>query len=142
MRMFVALTAVVFVATPAQAGKYGCTFFSGSSAVKQCDIESGGSNRLCVHPHSATLNGACFVDPSGSSDRLQCIYFRGDGNVAELTKQPAAPSIQADVGVLTEQPGFVAGGVTLGVPTGLVLVAGYRESSTVPLLQVICTPKR
>ena len=141
MKILVAMAVMALAATPAYAGKYACTFIKGSGALKQCDIASGTSDRLCVHPHSATLQGACFVDASGSSDRLQCIYFNGSASVADLTKPPGAAAIRAGAGALAEQPGFIAGGVTLGPPATLVLVAGYRESSSEPLLQVVCTPK-
>ena len=66
---------------------------------------------------------------------------RGLERFADLTKPPGAAAIRAGVGALAEQPGFIAGGVTLGPPANLVLVAGYQESSSVPLLQVVCTPK-
>jgi len=140
MKLFVVTAVAILAATPAYAGKYACTFRSGTSTIKQCDIESGGANRLCSHPHSATLIGACFVDPSGSSDRMQCVYLRGD-NLAELTKAESGAAA-ASLAPLTEKKGFIAGGVTLGPPATLTLVAGYRESDATPLLQVLCTPKR
>lgn len=140
MKLFVATAVAILAATPAYAGKYACTFRSGAGAIKQCDIETGGAGRVCSHPHSPTLLGACFVDPAGPSDRMQCVYFRGD-NLAELTKAVNGAAA-AGLAPLTEQKGFIAGGVTLGPPATLTLVAGYRESDATPLLQVLCTPKR
>jgi hypothetical protein len=92
-----------------------------------------------VHPHSPTLQGACYVDPFAGGDRLQCVYGNGTTNIDDLTKAPAAT---ADVGPLAEQPGFIAGGVTTGPPATLVLIAGYRENTSATLFQVLCTPKR
>jgi len=69
------------------------------------------------------------------------LCYRLAGIVRDMAREIEIDE-QITVGALAELPGFIAGGVTLGPPATLTLVAGCQENSGVPLLQVLCTPKR
>jgi hypothetical protein len=135
--ILVAVAIGVAVSSPAYAGKYSCVFFNGASAIQQCDIEAGAPGYYCQKIYNPSITGTCFVSKGGTSDRLQCVYHSASKSIAELARDAE----KADTKLASEQPGFLAGGVTLGAPAGLVLVAGYQESSAAPLFQVQCVPK-
>jgi hypothetical protein len=130
----IAVAIVAALSLPAQAGKYSCNFFNGSGVIHQCDIESGTSSRACQKVYSSSITGTCFVDKAGTADRLQCVYHNPNKSVADLARDAQ----KGDATLTSEQPGFIAGGVTVGTPAGLLLTAGYQESNTTPLFQVQC----
>jgi hypothetical protein len=118
---------------PAFAGKYGCSFLQGITTIKQCEIDSGtgGASRSCgaLYP-GGTIMASCSVINIGLNDQLKCVFHTPDkGTGAE----PAEVK-------LTAEPGFQAGGLTLGAPANLV--AAYRENGTAPFLQASCQPVR
>jgi hypothetical protein len=137
MRKFTIPIAVAMLAAmnfPALAGKYGCTFLQGISPVKPlCLIDSGttGAGRSCEADYpGGTIMGSCFVTNIGANDQLKCFFHTPDkGTGAE----------KADV-KLTAEPGFLAGGLSLGAPANLV--AAYRENGAAPVLQASCQPVR
>lgn len=142
MRNLAILVATAIVAAqslPAYAGTYSCEFLNGSSVIQQCTIQAGapGSGYYCQKSYNATITGLCVVTASGTSDRLECVYLNPNASVADVTREAA----KEDPKLATEQPGFLAGGVTLGPPAKLVLTAGYRESTSAPVFQVLCVPK-
>jgi len=135
MRKSVIPVAVVMLAAtnfPALAGKYGCTFLQGNRPINQCDIDSGaGSGRSCDTSYQdGRIMASCSVTNNGATDRLKCFFHTPDkGTDAE----------KGDVEV-TAEPGFLAGGLTLGAPANLVET--YRDSGTAPLLTATCQPFR
>jgi len=135
-----AFAIVTAMSLPAHAGKYGCNVFNGSSVKKQCDIEAGasGSGSYCDYDYSASLKGLCYVTKSGSTaDRIQCEFGNFTGSIAEVAREAE----KADAKIQAEQPGFLAGGVTLGPPATLALGVGYRENTAAPVFQLQCLPK-
>jgi len=131
----VAAAMIAALSFPAHAEKYSCNFLSGTSVVKQCDIESGTAGFSCQHPYSSSLTGLCYVQKiSGGSDRIQCQYGTPDANIAGLSREVE----KADARIASEQSGFIAGAVTLGPPSTLLLNAAYRENTTAPLFQLLC----
>jgi hypothetical protein len=139
LKILAATTIVAAQSLPAHAGTYNCEFLNGSSVIQQCSIQAGapGSGYYCQKAYNATITGLCVVTASGSSDRLECVYLNPNASVADVTREAA----KADPKLATEQPGFLAGGVTLGSAANLVLDAGYRESASAPVFQVFCVPK-
>jgi hypothetical protein len=138
----ISFAAMLFVAAltgSAHAGKYQCSFYNGSSPIHQCDIESGasGSGYYCQKAYNASMMGTCLATKWQGGDRLQCVYHNPNKSIADL----AADAAKGDTKILSEKPGFIAGGVTAGAPANLVLVGGYQESGTAPLFQVLCTAK-
>lgn len=137
LRILVAVSIGIIASGPAYAGKYSCAFFNGTAAIHQCDIEAGASGYYCQKVYNASITGTCFTQKAGTKDRLQCVYHSPSKSVADLARDAE----KADSKLAAEQPGFLAGGLTVGAPAGLVLVGGYQESSAAPLFQVQCVPK-
>jgi hypothetical protein len=140
LAILAATAVVVAQSLPAYAGTYNCEFLNGSSVIQQCTIKAGaaGAGYYCQKGYNATITGLCVVTAaSASSDRLQCVYANPNVSVADVTREAA----KADPKLATELPGFLAGGVTLGPAAHLVLTAGYRESTSAPVFQVLCVPK-
>jgi hypothetical protein len=132
---------LVICAGQAQAGKYNCTFESNGSTLHTCAIDSSGTTS-CSYKFSANITGICAVGaPSPQADVLVCALTTPSAALAGVVGTLPADSVSHAARILAQQPGFVAGGVTIAPTSKGILAGEYIEQQGAPTLAGACTPQ-